>query len=114
MAPLYRSVAPPFFDTCRSVADIDRVLSADPPNGLPARLLSIDGWNRSATALIAAKFAGNPGYPTLVDRYGTFLAGIANGYYLKHYEALRTILDERGQSGHAPRGGGLIAVDRPA
>jgi hypothetical protein len=88
---LVRSDALPFFERCRSVADIDRLFNTD-PNSQASRLLSLDNWTRCANALIAARLAGNPRYDGLVDAYRTLLAGFSGGQFLPQFETLVKVL----------------------
>lgn len=89
---LVRSDALPFFERCRSVADIDRLFNTD-PNSQASRLLSLDNWTRCANALIAARLAGNQRYDGLLDAYRTLLAGFSGGQFLPQFDALVKLLE---------------------
>jgi hypothetical protein len=92
LATIFNEVALPFFDKCSSIEAIDKLFGN--PEEIAPRLYMGDYFDRAMYATIAAKLAGNPNFPVIVEYYKTGLATYGQGTYAGTYEKLRQVLEE--------------------
>jgi hypothetical protein len=86
---VFHEFALPYFDRLGSIQSIDAELNNKPTERTHHRALA---FFRCSTGIIAAKFVGRPNYDELATRYKDVMTRDNNGFYLKRFEELLTLL----------------------